>query len=198
MSARALYLTFYILYLIAVLTSLWFLLYYTAVPSWIWGLFATSIVIAIVLPIIREYSSINTNYDSYKSWVIFYLAIYIIILGLFIAGLSFTIMYSNILWWIWVIFGIGIMLSIVADAILNFSPGFAAILVIIAIVLFITGLIFLIMYSDAPWWLWIIIGIAIISGIISAIFAGITVNERSSIIIPQSRVNSNIITERCL
>jgi len=186
---RALYITFSILYLITLAIVLWFLLYYSGVPSWVWIFFA--ILIAIISLIMREVAIKNVVSSSGKPkstglgvWGVLYILLQIIALILVIIGLIFVIMYSTIPWWVWVILGSAIVLAMIA-VIIAIIPGvgpiIALILLIIAFIAYIVGLILLVIYSDAPWWIWLIIGVMILFGILASIFEGLS--ERPKVVV---------------
>ena len=48
----------------------------------------------------------------YQWWMWFYIILHLIALGLIITGLILAMMYSNLPWYIWIIFGLAIILSI--------------------------------------------------------------------------------------
>ena len=188
---RALYITFSILYLITLAIVLWFLLYYSGVPSWVWIFFGVAILIAIISLIMREVAIKNVVSSSGKPkstglgvWGVLYILLQIIALILVIIGLIFVIMYSTIPWWVWVILGSAIVLAMIA-VIIAIIPGvgpiIALILLIIAFIAYIVGLILLVIYSDAPWWIWLIIGVMILFGILASIFEGLS--ERPKVVV---------------
>lgn len=182
--SRALYITFYILYLITLAIVLWFLLHYSGVPGWVWIFFGVAILIGIVSLIIREAAvkTIVTSSGKVKSnelggWGIFYIILQIMAFILVLAGLIFVIQYSSIPWWVWVILGVAILFVILATifALIPVAgPIIALFLLIIAFIAYVVGLILVVIYSHAPWWIWILIGTMIVFGILTAIFEGIS------------------------
>lgn len=181
MSSRTLYLTFYVLYLIVLAIGLWFLLSYSGVPEWVWTFFGAAIVIVIIGLLMKEFflyrtvttSGVDVTVGYYNFWVILYIILHIIAFILLITGLFFVITHSTVPWWVWVILGLAILFSIVSDLIIEISPGFAFVALVTSLIsfaLFVTGLIFFIMHSNAPWWVWLIIGLAILFAILAAVF----------------------------
>lgn len=192
--SRALYLSFYILYLIFLALSLWYLLQYTGVPGWVWSIFAVAIILAIVAVFIKEFllirtimsSRIYTQDEYYTFWLIMYTIISVVILILIIVGIVDVIRFSNIPAGVWVVFGLAILLSIISNAILAYAPDantLAVILSVSAFILFIVGIILIIVYANSPWWVWLLVAIAITFAILAAIFD------------PQ---NAFIVQEKCI
>ena len=191
--SRVLYITFTILYMITLAIVLWFLLYYSGVPSWVWIFFGVAILIAIISLIMREVAvkTVVTTSGKVKSgpfglWGIFYILLQITALILIIIGLIFTIKYSTIPWWVWVILGAAIILVILALILALIpiaGPIIALVLIVLAFIAYVVGLIFLVIYSHAPWWIWIIIGVMILFGILASIFEGLS--ERPKEVVPE-------------
>lgn len=180
-TTRALYLTFYILYLLTLAVALWLLLFYSGVPGWVYLLFGIAILLVIINTLLKEFlltrtitttgRDITSDYHSF--WSGLYILIYIIAFVLVITGIVFVVSYSSIPWWVWVVLGIAILLSFLSDTLVTFSLDFIAVLTAIAaFILFVIGFIFLVIYSNAPWWVWIIIGLAILFAILAAFFQG--------------------------
>lgn len=197
MASRALHLTFYILYLITLSIGLWFLLYYSGVPSWVWIFFGVAMLISIINAIMKELllvTTITTNGrdvtdSSYTFWLVLYIIMDLIALILIIIGIVLVIRYSTLPWWVWVVLGTAIFFSIMSGILLAFSPGsalFAIILSVIGFIFFIAGIILLITYSQAPWWVWLIFGVAVLFAMLASLFGGMT------------NTNQVIIQETCL
>jgi hypothetical protein len=193
MVSRAIYITFYILYLLTLAISLWFVLYYAKVPFWIWSFFGVAILILIICVLFKEFLLTRTvtccgkdvtTGSGHSAMEIFYIIAVLMVFILFIVGLVFVIIYSTIPWFVWVILFFAILLSIITTMILAFAPDayiIALVLWVIAFVMFIAGLILLIIYSNSPWWVWLIIGITILFFILAAIFE--VMGERNEIIV---------------
>lgn len=192
MVSRALSLAFYILYLITLAIALWFLLHYSGVPSWVWIFFGVAILIAIIGALMKEFLLVRTvtssgeiiSSGSFTFWLVLYIIFHIAALILIIIGIVLVIRYSTIPWWVWVILAVAIFVSIVSNMILAFAPGaslFAVILSVIAVILFITGVILLIIHSHSPWWVWLIVGLAVLFAILSAIFDGMA--DRNAVVV---------------
>ena len=177
-ASRALYITFSILYLISLAIILWFLLYYSGVPSWVWIFFGVAILIAIISLIIREVaikshvsSSGKIISNNLGLWGVFYILLQIMAIILIIVGLIFVIKYSTIPWWVWVILGSAILLALIGTIITSVGGVVVGIIfLIIAFIAYIVGIILLVVYSHAPWWIWILIGVMILFGILASIF----------------------------
>lgn len=162
---------FQLLYLITLAIGLWFVFYYSFVPQWVYSFFGIAILIIIIGVLMKTFLfKPDTNVGP---WAVAYLIFHIIAFILIIVGIGFVIKYSKIPWWVWVILGSAIILSIVSGMIFAFtSKGslFGIVLYIFAFVLFLTGIIFVIYYSNAPWWTWAIILLAIVFSIIASVF----------------------------
>ena len=161
--------------------SLWFLLYYSGVPSWVWILFGVAILIAILGVFIKEVflkqtitsSGKDVTSEYYTFWSVLYIILHLMAFVLIIAGIVFVIQYSTVPWWVWVILAVAIASSIISTMIMGLSGGssvgmiFGVIFYIAALVLFIIGIILLIIHSNAPWWVWLIVGLTILFGVMS-------------------------------
>lgn len=182
--SRTYYYIFYILYLITLGVGLWFLLYYSGVPSWVWIFFGAAILITIISVLMKEFLLVGTittsgkyiTNDDYAFWVVLYMIFNITVFILIIVGLIFVIKYSSIPWWVWLILSLGILFSIIGDMLMIFGNVgyiFSLIFNVISLILFIVGVGLVIVYSHAPWWVWLIVGIAILFAIIAGIFENI-------------------------
>ena len=194
MVADILYLTCYVIYLILLVVSLWFLLFYSGVPSWVWALFAVALFFAIIGVFIKEFFLIpfDVATEHYMYWAMFYFIFYFIVLTLIITGTTFAAIYSNIPQWIWVIIGVAIGLSILADITAGFSFTFTAMfMAIISFTLFIIGIIFLVIYLNAPWWIWIIVSLTVLFAILAAVFKGVS---KRNVVVNTSAVDNATVT----
>lgn len=185
---RDLYLASYILYLATIALALWFLLHYTGVQPWVWIFFALAILIAIVGVLMKEtvlrrkvtsegvVISPNTS-----GWLIFYYILHIMAFILVVVGLGFVIGTSSIPWYVWVILGGAVLFSILSN-IMGAGRGIIlpAIFGVISLVLFVVGIILLVIYSNAPFWTWLIVIIAAIFAILAGIFE--SVSEREEVV----------------
>lgn len=191
MVSRAIYITFYILYLLTLAISLWFVLFYAGVPYWVWSFFGVAILILVICVLIKEFlltrmvtccgKDVTTGNSAME---IFYIIAELMVFILFIVGLVFVIIYSTIPWFVWVILFVAIVMSIITTMILAFAPEaylIALILWIVAFIMFIAGLILLIIYSNSPWWVWLIVGITILFFILAAIFEAVA--EQNAVIV---------------
>lgn len=207
MVPRYFYITFYILYLISLAIALWFLLYYSGVPGWVWILFGTAILMEIMCVFIKEILLKQTLTtpgeeiisDSSAFWLILYIILYLAVFILFIIGLAFVIKYSSIPWWVWVILAVAIFCSIVGNIIYALAPGasiFGALFSISAFILFIAGIVLLIIYSNSPLWVWSIIALVIIFNMLAGIFEA--TSERNQTVVEETypvKVKQVVITQ---
>lgn len=108
---RVLYLTFVILYLITLAIGLWFLLYYSGVPGWVWIFFAIAIILLIISTMMRE--TREQNKKNFDRWGIFFVVLDVISIILMIVGFIFVVMYSTLPWWIWLILGLSILFLLI-------------------------------------------------------------------------------------
>lgn len=180
-----LYIIFYLLYLITTLVIIYFLIEYSETPQWVWLFFGASFAFLIMNILIKE------NYlkceDRKTEWIAIYGVVALASLILFVTGLILTIIYSIIPWWIWLIIGIGIIIPILGTIIVallhNYPNTMTIILGIMAFLGFIAlvvGLILLIIYSNAPWWIWLLVVLAIIFLLISGMLEA-TLERKTSL-----------------
>jgi len=186
MVSRCFYISFYILYLIFLAIALWFFPYYSGVPGWVWIFFAVGILLSIIGVLMKEFllKRKEVVVDSYTFWLVFYILLHIGVFILIIMGIIFVIQYSNIPWWVWIIIGIAILLSIFSNVFFALNPKgivWNLIFSISALILYVIGVILLILYSNSPWWVWSILAISIVLYILAVIFEPIS--ERNQIII---------------
>jgi len=118
--------------------------------------------------------------------------IFISLLLMFI-GLYYITKYSTIPWWIWLFLIFAIITSIFSNVVMAFnyfSIAPSVILSIVSFILFIISLILIILYSTSPWWVWLILGGAIIFSFLSSTFESISdrnsnaATELYSIVLP--------------
>lgn len=187
---RALYITFSILYLITLAVVLWFLLYYSGVPSWVWIFFGVAILISIISLIMSEVAIKKAVSPSGKPvpskglgvWSVLFILLQLTSIILMIIGLIFVIKYSTIPWWVWVILGSAILLILIGGIISALGAIIVGIVfVIIGYLAYIVGVVLLVIYSNAPWWIWILIGMLILFGILASIFE--YMSERQKVIV---------------
>ena len=180
-ASRGLYVTVYILYLIFLGLALWYLLYYSNVPYWVWFFFLSAIIIALFGVLVKEYiliREIESNgtfipEQSFKVWSALYIIFHIIAFILVIIGLGYTINYSCFPWWIWLMFGLGLFLSISGHMIVGLSGENTGgrytgkFFSVLAMIIHITAIILLFNTTSCPKWLLSIL-------IFTAIFASLT------------------------
>jgi hypothetical protein len=180
-TSRGLYVTVYILYLIFLGLALWYLLYYSNVPYWVWFFFLGAIIIALIGVFVKEYiliREIESNgtfipEQSFKVWSALYIIFHIIAFILVIIGLGYTINYSCFPWWIWLMFGLGLFLSILGHMIVGLSGEnkggryTGKVFSVLAMIIHTTAIIFLFSTTSCPKWL-----ISILT--FTAIFASLT------------------------
>lgn len=176
---RGWYTAFYVLFLVMLAVTLWFLLFYANVPSWVWIFFGVAILIAIIGVIIKEtlLKTIKTPCGEVISgpspfWSGMYLIFHIFAFILIVIGLVFTIQYSNIPSWIWIVLGLALLFYIIATMILAFIPTahiWYFLTMVVAIILLLTGVISAIIASNAPAWIWALIAVTILFGLIAAL-----------------------------
>jgi len=206
---RWIYLVFYILYLILLAVSLWFILHYSGVQPWVWSFFGSAILILIICIFIKEFLMTRTftsqgkhiSPGSLTVWSVFYVILHIISFILIIVGLAFVIIQSSIPWWVWVILGVAILLSIISTVILALAPRahvVSIILSVMALILMVVGIIFLLIYSKSPWWNWLLVGFTIFFAIMAAFFEFIS--EKNMVIaketkpcVPEQQMNGSML-----
>lgn len=201
-TSRALYVTFYLLYLITLAIGLWFLLYYTDVPMWVWTFFGLAILMIILSFLIQEYlirkviTSGGTMIQNgmFDGWGLFLFFINIFAIILVITGIAFVVAFSRTIpSWVWLLLGLAILFSFLGNIIAAFGGViFSVLSSLIALTLFIIGIIFYITYADAPWWVWMIISLAIIFAIMANIFG--SVSDKPLIICGEPETETECLT----
>lgn len=189
---RALYVLFYILYLITIAIAIWFLVYYGKVPNWVYIFFLVAIIIMVIGVLIKEFLLQRTRTKSGKDitknisgWLIAYVAFHILAFLLFIAGIILVDIYGNIAWWILSLLAIGIILTVVASMIYAFYPRkelVAYIVYLVGVLIYIAGFVLLVYFSDAPWWIWLILLTAVGFSVVASVFEYIS--EKNEVIVP--------------
>ena len=199
-ASRGLYVTVYILYLIFLGLSLWYLLYYSNVPSWVWFFFLGAIIIALIGVFVKEYiliREVESNgafipTQSFKVWSALYIIFHIIAFILVIVGLGYTINYSCFPWWIWLMFGLALFLSILGHMIIGLSGentggrytgNFFSVL---AMIIHITAMIFLFSTTTCPKWL---ISILIFTSIFASLAIYLETMSMKNVIVKKSSRN---------
>lgn len=186
---RGLYLTFYILYLITLAIGLWFLFYYGTVPQWVYIFFGIAIILAIIGALIKEFlmkqvyetTGKFVNSKSFAGWGSIYLILHVMSFILLIVGLAFVIKYSNIPWWVWLIVLGSFLLLLISTILMAFTPKaktLSLVLIVIGYILFFIAIIFIVTYSLAPWWVWLIIILACIFSILASVFEQMTYKQQ--------------------
>lgn len=177
---RALFITFSILYLVMLAVVLWFLLYYSGVPAWVWIFFGIAILLIGISLIIDEVTRKHKRSGSLNSWGALHIILQLCALVLMIVGLVFVIKYSTIPWWIWLILGLGILFILIGSLISSVGGKLPSIiLTIIGFVAYLVGFVLLVIYSESPWWIWILIGLLFVFSILSSIFDHTSGTEKS-------------------
>lgn len=152
--SRTLYITFYTIYLALLALSLWFLLYYSNVPYWVWFFFAIALIISFISLIIREAAIkhiVNTKLSTKT-----------------IQGSQGSQSQKEEVQIKEVSEGTGPSKSTMG------SWGITYIFMQIAsMILIIVGIIFVIIYSSIPWWIWVILGVAILLNIMAVVIAAL-------------------------
>lgn len=178
---RAFHVTFYVLFLIMLGIVLWFLLFYAGVPGWVWSLFGAAIIIAIIGVIIKEVlikkkaapcTGEILSPNPLAGWSLAYYIFHVIAFLLIITGIVLVIIYGNYPWWLWVLLGVGLALIIIAAMmhVGSADRGIKITAFVFAILGTITLAVFevlLVVYSDAPWWIWVLIAVMILFGFLS-------------------------------
>jgi phosphatidylglycerophosphate synthase len=172
---RAFNITFYLLYLILLAVTLYFLLYYAEVPVWVWSLFGIAILIAVIGVVIKE-TTMKRKKKIKKGgveeiedpkltggWSLSYHIFHVIAVILVVTGIILTAVYAkNVPWWVWLILGLAIVIAFLGPMIHASTSNknwktTSLFFSMIASILYISGLIFFVIYSNSPWWIWLLI-----------------------------------------
>jgi len=180
---RGLYIIVYIIYLIFLTLSIWYLIYYSFVPYWVWFFFLTSIIFTMFNLFIRKYCLKKVfdcdgdvvNSQSLKNCNVLYVIFHFFEFILIIIGIGYTINYSNIEWWLWLMLGLYIILTKTSLIIIRLSNGSVSsiytgiFICIVAYILYTIALIILARTSKCPWWVHLILGFTFFFSILSTI-----------------------------
>ena len=178
---RGLYIMVYIIYLIFLALSIWYLIYYSVVPYWVWFFFLSAIILAMFNLFIREYylkkvvdcDGDIVNSQSFKVWNALYVIFHLFEFILIIIGIGYTINYSNIEWWLWLMLGLYIILTMISRMIIGLSNGSVSgrytgiFIFIVAYILYTIAFIILAQSSKCPWWVDLILGFTFFFSILS-------------------------------
>lgn len=180
MIERYIYIVLFLIYLILLLVSIWYLLLFTNVPSWVCWLFAMGLILVIIGVFIKEYV-----YIDYDNWVWIYSILNTIAIILIIIGILYAISFSNMVWYVWIILGVAIILSIIGNmlaALVTCNFMWSVIISSIAFVLYIISLFLLLKSGPLPinidltlnntFFLFPLIGISIIFSVLAVLFEG--------------------------
>ena len=181
---RGLYIATFILYLVALLFALWFILHYLEVPAWVWIFFFVGLLIPMIGLIIKE-TLIKYTYEDgvlvvdsdSAGWSIVFITFHIIAFSSITAGFVFVILYSAVPAWVWLLFGLSIIFSLIASIVVtvaNVNQTAIWILAIVILILYVSALIAFIAQTDIPSWVWLIFVVALILGILANILESYT------------------------
>lgn len=177
--SRAFYISFYTGYLVSLSASIALLLTYSGAPLWVWSFYGVAILLFIVGLFIKEVFlkeevSIETghpmNKTSINGWSIVYGIGSLIAAMLLFIGIGFSVFYSTIPVWVWIVFTISITLFIASTTVLGIWPDqtlTSTILNIIGMILFVVAVLGIAVSSNAPWWVWLSLFITVSLGLIS-------------------------------
>jgi hypothetical protein len=175
---RYIYYIVYIIFLIFLVISLWFLVIYTNAPIWIGWTFVVGIVLLIMGALIKEHVMVDYDY-----WAKIYITLQVIALIMIIIGIIFAMIYSNITWAVWILFGLGILFVVVGNMLMALLPCNTAYGVIVSITGFIIFIVLLFaVFSQGPrsinadltltnvFWYFPFLALTVIIGILSVLF----------------------------
>ena len=189
--SRGLYIAFYVLWLVALSVLVLFLLNFTGTPIWIstllivpFAIFAVGL--AIKETVMKGYRYIDgtTVYHVSTAWEIFYIIAHVLAFLVLGAGFILIQIHSNIAWWYWTIFGLGIVLTVVATMFFALVPDIKTVglvLGIIGLLAMVGGLIAILAVSQPPWWVWVLAGITGLLAILFFVFEYVAEDNVSNI-----------------
>jgi hypothetical protein len=178
--SRYLHTAFYVLFLICLAVALWFLLYFAKVPGWVWIFFGVAILIFIIGILLKEYvlrqtrdavgNVVPSGYHTF--WVVLYSIFHVMAFILIIVGIVFTIKYSIIPWWVWVVLAMAIFFVVLSNMFYYYftSTVLGIVMSVLAALTFIAALVLIVIYSKSPWWVWLIMGVAVLFAFLAGIF----------------------------
>lgn len=179
--SRLWYLIFYVIYLAMLLTALWFMISLSNVPNWVFFLFLAASIMWVLIAIGREtlltaqmlpdgtlmISPLSTF------WTVMYWILAATATGLTIAGFVLVIINSTVPWWVWLLILVAWLVSFLGQAIgmITNSPSawiFSVFIAVLAGITYIIAIILIILYSNLPWWVWLLFGLSFLFGLIAA------------------------------
>lgn len=162
--SRGFYIASYTAFLVSISASLALLLTYTNTPFWVWSFYGIAILILIFLLFIKEAflknGAIKTLYGIGS----------LIAVALLFAGIGFTIVYSSIPAWVWIVLAISLTFSIASTTVLGIWPTqqiLSTILSVSGMVLFVVGIAGAALSANLPWWVWLTFFFTVSLGLIT-------------------------------
>ena len=205
--ARIWYVIFYVMYLALLAVTIWFLLYYSNVPAWVFFLFLPAIILTAIALIVKETllttevladgTVITSPLSTF--WKVLYYLHYVIAVVLIVVGILFVVSYSTVPWWVWMILGLSWILSLISSLILTISSAgaakaFSIFISLAATIAYIAGIILLVLYSNAPWWVWLLAGGAYLMYIVASVLENLS-RPNTKLMAPVTSVVSDGVTE---
>jgi hypothetical protein len=177
---RALYVTFYVLYLVVMALVLWFMVHYTDIPAWIYILLVVPLAIFVIGLAVKEtvmkgqlYPDGTTTYHLNGGWVIFYIIAHIAAFIMFGTGIVLAMANDSQHWWGWLLFGMGFLMTILATMLLTLLPkrlAWAIVVAVLGYIMMIAGAIIVLFFAQPEWWGWTILAVAVILGVLAFVF----------------------------
>lgn len=130
----------------------------------------------------------------FKGWGLFIFFVNLIAFILMVVGIGLVIAYSrNIPWWIWLLLGVSLLFLFIGNIIASFGAKLIipSIFWIMAFLLLIAGIIFFVIHSKAPWWIYLLVAATFIFAIISIV---LDVMSQKDITVTEAKI---VKTEEC-
>lgn len=178
---RALYVTFYVLYLVMVALVLWFMVHFSDIPAWIYILLVVPLAIFVIGLAVNEtvmkgqrYPDGTITYRLNAGWVIFYIIAHIAAFIMFGTGIVLAMVHDSHHWWGWLLFGLGFAFTILAFMLLALVPhnvAWAIVVAILGFIMMVAGAIIVLFFASPEWWAWTVFAVAALLGVLAFIFA---------------------------
>lgn len=163
--------------------GLYYLVSYTSTDSHVFWLFGAALFLILLGLFVKE--SLQCPDSDYDFWLYIYLGLHILAFLLIITGLTYASFSSNLPWFVWALFGAGLIITVLGNMFFLLMPCdelWGLIAYIIGFVILIIALAYLLSYGpdglnldlsiSSTYWLWLFIAGTVIIGILTAIFEG--------------------------
>jgi hypothetical protein len=163
--------------------GLFYLVSYTSTDAHVFWLFGTALFLILLGLFVKE--ALLCPDSDFGFWFYMYLALHILAFLLIIAGITYASFNSNLPWFVWALFGIGLIITVLGNmfyllmscdelwALITYIIGFAILIIALAyLISFGPDALNLDLTLSSTYWLWLFIAATVAIGILMAIFEG--------------------------